>query len=906
MNEQQNLTFHLGMSDIPSDIACDDNALEESLGMLYDKGEHRPIQTPVSFATIKYTELLNPLYYYVSNLRLLYVHKFNNVARYIVAVKYNQTGQENPPVYYQIAVGVMGSGADADKIVLKEFLAKVENNSAYDRITYASDTQITTIGKTVIITNDDGINYFLWRNDQVKMYSFIGDKIPEPKIEFEMNGVTTHPDSDDSWYGVFSSAYTMKCSASEGSGYARKISVGKQEDWNNCAVGLYEKVRKSLKQKKCFFGPFCVRVALKLANGKYYMIGNPVLMLNTFDSECVVCWDGDNVKLRLYGQVLIFNAQYDYTDFSDIVKDVSLFVTREFELFETTNDAILDYATGLNKLDKYFIGSNLGSELYKAQYDYSVADKYAIFKRASTSDLKYLVEDGVYYHLCDIGLTHNDQNTWNSATYMESHVLENLTTQDRIDKEDFYSHCKLYPKMLFAYNNRLNITDVKRGFFEGFTQFLPYTKAINESEPTNKTYDYYVTIGTDSGEFIIKNSFQSKEKQGLYFYYPDRRAKHVLIVDVTTPSSPVGVLDEDLEESPSLNGAYYFYDIMLRTYLPPGSETAITEIIMPPTPTLPSPMPTPSTDPFEVLPNTVITSELNMAMVFFADGYNNVGNGRIIGMSSNTQALSEGQHGQFPLLVFTTEGIWALSVTSEGIYADKDPISREVALEDNPCLTQTDNAVFFASKKGLMRVDGSRVTCVSEQLRGFADVLKKAFIAYDYRQSILHIASDANGNSWHYIYVYSLADGTISRYIKALQPYAGVVNSYPDNLLYEKKTVGFAIQVNVYSLLEVPEETNDNTTYSGTLMSRPIKFGNGLTLKSLRDMKIIMDMQANASMVLTLMGSNDLKTWKTLTSFRGIPYKYFKIGLAFTGMKATDRLTGVATIVQERRTNKLR
>ena len=47
MNEkQQQLTFDKGITNVPSDILCSDNALEESVGMIYDNGEHRVIQKP--------------------------------------------------------------------------------------------------------------------------------------------------------------------------------------------------------------------------------------------------------------------------------------------------------------------------------------------------------------------------------------------------------------------------------------------------------------------------------------------------------------------------------------------------------------------------------------------------------------------------------------------------------------------------------------------------------------------------------------------------------------------------------------------------------------------------------------------------------------------------------------------
>jgi hypothetical protein len=70
MNEkQQQLTFDKGITNVPSDALCSDNALEESLGMVYDDGEHRVIQKPVTFMT--------------GAPKILFVHKVHGKVIYI-------------------------------------------------------------------------------------------------------------------------------------------------------------------------------------------------------------------------------------------------------------------------------------------------------------------------------------------------------------------------------------------------------------------------------------------------------------------------------------------------------------------------------------------------------------------------------------------------------------------------------------------------------------------------------------------------------------------------------------------------------------------------------------------------------------------------------------------------------
>ena len=91
MNEkQQQLTFDKGITNVPSDALCSDNALEESLGMIYDDGEHRVIQKPVEAS-------LDGLTLYEGE-TLLYVHTYNGVTRMII--KYNETDEHEVVHHY--------------------------------------------------------------------------------------------------------------------------------------------------------------------------------------------------------------------------------------------------------------------------------------------------------------------------------------------------------------------------------------------------------------------------------------------------------------------------------------------------------------------------------------------------------------------------------------------------------------------------------------------------------------------------------------------------------------------------------------------------------------------------------------------------------------------------------------
>jgi hypothetical protein len=292
-----------------------------------------------------------------------------------------------------------------------------------------------------------------------------------------------------------------------------------------------------------------------------------------------------------------------------------------------------------------------------------------------------------------------------------------------------------------------------------------------------------------------------------------------------------------------------------------------------------------------------MVSEANNPIVFLSKGYVKVSNANIIGMAAVTMALSEYQHGNHPLAVFAEDGIWSLSLNAEGYYVVGQNVSREVC-NNASSITQVDNGIFFVSAKGLMYLDTAGVKCVSAQMKGttFDDFIDTCFMAYDYRDSLLKIFKP--GASYHY--VYNMKTGTFSTDTGAA---TNTVNNYPDTLIQYHGS-----SWETYSLLDKPDEQHDGDyDYEGYIETRPMKFGNILTLKSIRHIRHLYVMN-NADVSLTVTASNDGVNWTSpaLTSLRGKPWKLFKFRIDFDHMHATDRYAGTVVWTQERRTEKPR
>lgn len=911
--KQQQLLFDKGITNVPSDMLCSDNALAESVGMVYDNGEHRVIQKPKEFIT-------------GNNIpAILYVHRFNNEERYI---GYTQSaipgGTMNILIWFDVENGTINNTG---------FPLGGQPLPDIDKI------QITSIGKTLVITLDGRIEYALWKDNG---YEHLGD-LPSPKIECSLTGssklgvlnfgnnpnlpgniVNTGKQSDNLFNDM----------GSDGE---------KQEEYNNLIVGLYEKNQKAVKQKKGFNEPFFVRAAVKLYDDTYTLITQPILMLPFIDhNHYARSLSGNKFDVWTGMKLLWVKQKQDYTDWSDIVKDVTIFISDGVSLYDVSVDQ--------NPTPQPFKPHGVNTDNTTPDGKMIISDDDVSWNHhVNNRDAKEIDEDiasvSLFYKLCDIGIK---ETGWiDIREKIQTHTLENLTTQEQLGNDDYYSRNKLVPGVVYAYNSRLNLANVSRGFFEGYDNFLEW------DNDTAATYKFYVTIKTDSGEKTVYHETEDTiyRKQGIYFYYPDSRASHVIILK-TVNGATTCVCDEDLTEHSGLNGAYYFRGLIGTateeyTWINPATGLPETESLPLPideatysTPTLPG---STNNNDTEVLPNYIITSEANNPFVFKAEGYYKVGNGKIVAMSSITQALSEGQFGQYPLLAFSTDGIWALSVASTGYYSSIHPMSREVCCEDNPCVVQTDGAVFFASEKGLMVVVGNQVKCVSEQLLGkesdfdgvidmgnFHDYLKDCFIAYDYRDSLLWIFNNETARrNRDYCYVYSIKSGTYSKYHFNDTEIIGAVNKYPDFLIQDSNHI-------VYSLLNRNNINQDGTTglqnsfspnlYSALMITRPMKLENGLALKSIMQIKNVKDFakghdittedprNPGRSIIVTitptvqirLFASNNLTNWTELSSLRGTPWKYYRIRYDFNGISATDRFSGSMLITQERRTDKLR
>lgn len=888
------LSWSKGMTTVPSDPLCGDSELAESRNFIYKDGEMRPIRKPVRMGSIEH--------------RIMYVHK---MADYEYIVSYD----EDETIYLNKVV---------DGLITDEATQKFRVGKVHD---------IKSVGNTIVAATDEGLYYLLYKNTK---YIDLGRKVPAPKCKITMADYQMSMEKDvvsnigsflnhgtwhayyregDDWLDEISQAPNVHKDPGIGEfGYNKTIynnySVKGEcdTDFRNAVQGCIGAVRGKIRERNRFCFPFFVRYALRLYDGTYTKISNPILCFPSRDNYryMPVKQGGDGyisgptadwADCFLY---MPYNVRLDITaeienseSWKDIIEGVTVFATEEVTPWkaECKWDFVGAMDTNLKNYATFATGDSQHYEWGYSHGDWAMCVLWPTETKTDKEIMDELSEQGVYYKLCDIDLGE-------SKGVIKDHVVSNLTTQEQLEVDDYYGWTYFGGSKLFAYNGRLNMFNLYRYPWKGFKDFVTNQDDESMIAPTRWEVRCYVHIQSATMDaWVMQESNCLTPFLDTWFYYPDPNATEVVLACINGSG---GIWKRvALKKHKKLNGAYYFGRLPLYDNNTPEHDGALNE-------GQEDKWELPEVDAtaHEEMNSQIYTSVVNNPFAFEANGDNTIGTGKILGVEANTEPISQGQFGQYPLIVFTTEGIYAMSVSSEGLYSSVHPISREVSNKNSPYVP-TDSAVYFASKKGLMATSGGSALCVSEQMRGRTarnfctedESLEKfmeggCLMAYDYQDSLLRIFGE--GKTWQY--VYNMKDGTFSTQDFGMEAKA-VANDYPDNLIQTKDG-------DVYSLNK-KDVSEDENVYEGRITTRPMKLEGSTHLKSLRAIKHLYDTD-EGKVKLEAYGSNDCKHWVKLHSLCGKPWKYFTFRYELRNFRAVDSFAGSIVETQLRRDDKMR
>lgn len=346
-----------------------------------------------------------------------------------------------------------------------------------------------------------------------------------------------------------------------------------------------------------------------------------------------------------------------------------------------------------------------------------------------TYDVQYLseyipnIEEELYYFLQSYSLDSLTANTWITMSFGS---LLDLNTRRQMPINNL-SHHTLYSDNVYIYNGRAWMGNIKvylhkpaingliqpgDGYVTGdnynvgiqFDIVIKENLVIKTWTGWSDNVNYYDTDGKIYfGIRYQKITTGSARRAAVrndnsYWGYPDARARRAYIY-IRYNNSVYLAKEVTLI---SLTGQNFAYNegLLVQDYLynmPDGSITYG------------------NSDYYDT--DRIQASELNNPFFWPAQNSYRLA-GKIVGIASNTIALSTGQFGQYPLIVFTTVGIWALNMgLGEPLVTNIVPLSRDIC-SDPDTITPVDGGIVFLTDAGLMMLAGSKIIDIGNAADG--------------------------------------------------------------------------------------------------------------------------------------------------------------------------------------------
>lgn len=803
-----------GISRSPSDRMTNDGACAESLNVYLDNDEVAPVLVPDDVTG----DLGLP-----DGLKAerIFIHK---TASY-----------ENTVTFYD---GTLAAYTANGKVAVLELHA--------DEIL----KDITSVGNTLIIATSDNLYYVLYKD---KQYVNLGNKVPFPYVNIEAK-------KEEQYYPIFDSRLTAVNIGDNGEKREEEEedyngawldSLPTEEVWNEDfnkdlqthsdadILRLLTSVWAKIDEKKndilkagCLYGGVVARYSVTLYD-ESELSSVPILLSDGFRDALKVRLD---VKSKWYrrpsdNKVVVTEKYNEYKievpiyriyanmesvipeEWNDIIKAVNIYIS-DFPLSPMCRT--MSYMTDREMIEDEEWTSSFRGTIHLGDRE----DKEFLPRILQASARTHLVNQGSIKDPANsgidgaqwegLGLSLNDLK---DGKYLDlSRLIDvSLDAQPILVKDDM-KHYALTASRLDTYNNQTLLIGTSQIIDYDYNNLnaLDTSKREEGDNRISTTYDVTYLLKADAGDKVVKKSFtygntDSEVKKALAFQiFPDSRAYRML-VKATVSRDVKGTIvemakygDFEMKPHPYLDCAYFYGDT--------SHELADLCYLVS--------VPDYPVDVIDDQENKVLASEQSNPF-FFPLKNRFTFQSRVIGLAVATTALSQGQFGQYPLYVFTEDGIWAMETSADGSFVTSKPLSRDVCINPDS-ITSIDNAVVFVTKKGVMMIQGSSVVCISSNMTGkkympgdavrdlvasqhgfcslsenlaeddsFMTYMSQAKIAYDYAgQRLIFIHPAKRG----YQYTYEIAtDSWHKMALDGIYPYVPI-NSYPECLVLTKPT----------------------------------------------------------------------------------------------------------------------
>ena len=526
--------------------------------------------------------------------------------------------------------------------------------------------QIQSVGNILVMATGESIHYAIFIGGE---YTYLGDQIPEPSIRFSCI-------KEEAVYSDDISCNLEPAVRIQDVGSLATLNeAGEKIITNSFKASYYKLLQEDVYDAGHVIYPVLVRYAVRLFDESYVMHSSPLLVGEPNFIRMAVSktkFDFDSLSVEGFTYKLIANprtigVKYDLSGLSgwkDVASSVDIFVSRPFVINDL--DSTIKTVTVLDK-------NNMMVDLP--------------FKSESEL-LEEIGEISNFYLVKSIPI--GDISNGFENIFAEGKAFKNLEQQEVATDDDF-TRSRITGN-LYTYNGKLHVGNIREKLAKPYPLGMFAVSDINEF-----TVNTEVHVKTESGMKIVHGASTAYGAMvSPYLSYPDSRAvKMIIYNDKYYDEIP-------LKPHPFLNIAYslkglYPYSITDKY----GTYTPLPE------------------DSVSVAPNKLKVSNVSNPFYFPAKQTYTVSSRNIVAMATATTALSTGQFGQFPLYVFTGEGVFALSVgTGDIAYANSFSVTRDVC--NNPdSIVSTDDAIVFSTDSGLKVLSGSTVRDISSDMEGY-------------------------------------------------------------------------------------------------------------------------------------------------------------------------------------------
>lgn len=896
-----------GISRTPSDRMTQDGGCSQSVNVMLDNSEVLPATRPKKInAEIGLPEE-NVDY------NVLYIHKTSSYTNYILL---------------DIHTGEIGIYKEDGKFY--SFLTLEHGEKVND---------ITSLGNVLMIMTGSNMHYTIFDTE----YVYLGNQVPSPDVEFNINVIQEYDQQDANIEGRHKYRAPISTSLSFFSSSEWASTSGDIVTYKNILKGFLNDLITENIERGTFYAPMFVRYAVRLYDGSYIRQSVPVLMAagkrHFFDSYVY-----KQKSISTYRIGVIINSSYslnarllkfDVGNWGKYIQSIDFFVSPMIK-WPDQNEEI----AGIGSIETDNLGNQTAFHFYGKKYteeeeqqaieDLMVSKPISQFYRIAS----FSVDDFVGF----IG----DTIPFNTEVDGIKELVkeEILVTQPTLT-DDYLSNNSIIAEKGMVFNNRFLFTGVRSKLYSGYP-FMNATCAREKDE--NPLYEdqeiryeiSYFIQRTDGTQAIVRGIYTngldvflpyavpSGGSGGLYtvfqqtfgwLVYPDPNCikAEIIILRVINNSITKSSRVLEMKPHPNLWCAYAYIGIDKRLY-----DYTVSPLF-----------PLRDPDPFTYNDNKIYQSEAANPFTFPAAGIYTVSQGSIIGMATTTTALSTGQFGQFPLYVFSTDGIWALETASDGSFSKSNPVSRDVVTNAD-MITPIDQAIVFLTQRGVMILSGSNIRCISDNMRGesftipeslhtllqtipeieqdgisleesydFFGFMKSAFATYDYDGNRMIFLCP--GKTFAFVYMFAtqtwhtmtFPTGTADKYDSF-----SALNSYPD--CYINATRG-----DINDVLNLSTRYDEDAVpLTGLVVTRVFDLGEPDILKVIKDIRLRGKYSGNKLQYI-LMGSNDGVNFSQVTSLGKSSRKYYRM-IIVSELGINEAFSWVDVEYDTRFNNKLR